>query len=196
MSSGRSRMNSSTITKVTTPAAATTNVALRHPLDSSDLRERRQKYQLAGRVGGGERAQHEAAPFVEPARGDDGGEDHGGDAGAGADEHAPEQHQLPLRVHARRKRDRGDEQRNRGEHDPPQPEAIHDRGGERTDQTEERDVDRDRERDDCAVPPEFLLERHDEHAWCCADARRHQQHDKRRLPRSPRRSGRVIPEWR
>ena len=34
MSSGRSRMNSSTITKVTAPAAATTNVALRHPLDS------------------------------------------------------------------------------------------------------------------------------------------------------------------
>jgi hypothetical protein len=48
---------------------------------------------------------------------------------------------------------------------PPDAGRLHDRRGERSDQAVEDQVDRDRRRDEGAVPAELLLERHDEHAW-------------------------------
>ena len=68
-------------------------------------------------------------------------------------------------------------QRERGEHDAAHAPSIHHRRGERTDQPEQRDVDRDGGRDHRPVPAELALERHHQDAGRRADAGGDQQDD-------------------
>ena len=75
------------------------------------LCQEREKYELAGGVGGGKHAKYQAAALFEPAIYDNRGEDQGGNAAAGAHKDAPEKHQLPAIVHGGRKRDREGQQR-------------------------------------------------------------------------------------
>ena len=93
-----------------------------------------QEDQLASGAGRGQYAGDDAAVRLEPAGGDRRDEAHRNRSGAGADEHTPQQHQLP----ARRHRDaqcaaRRDHAERRRQHRA-DAEAIHQRRGERSGQ--------------------------------------------------------------
>ena len=136
-------MKTSTTTNTTAAAPETTSAAVRHPRpatsDASSGRKTSCPVAFAAdnmpstrpRRSSNHRFATMAASTIEVT------------PGARANQHAPQQRQLPLVPHARGERDGDGQQRHRGEDDAPQSPSIHDRGGKRTKEAEERDVDRD-----------------------------------------------------
>ena len=144
-----------------------------------DAREDGQEQQLSRRGRGGERAEDQAAPAVEPAGDDDRTEDVGRHPGRGADEEPPQDDELPRPSDRRGEADR-DRERPHGEgHGPAHAEALGDRGAERADQAIEQEVDRDGDRDRRARPAELALERDHEDPGGGADGRADEQDDER-----------------
>ena len=156
------------------------------PVPFDLTREHREEDELPGRVGRGERAHHQPSAFVEPSSCDDGREHHRRDAGATANEHAPQQRELPPGMH-QRARGHGNRQQPEGQQDhAPQPPAVHHRGRKGSNEPEERDVDRDRARDHRSIPAELCLERHHQHARRCADPRGDEENHERHHGDDPR----------
>lgn len=117
-----------------------------------------QEEQLAQMAGGAERTGHQAAPPVEPAGGDPGGERHGQAAAAEADQHTPVRDQLPRpRHHAGEQRPRRDQQQ-RAHDDPAGPDPVHQRRRERGGEAEQHHVHRGGERDLSALPGVLLVQ--------------------------------------
>ena len=78
-------------------------------------------------------------------------------------------------LHLRGERDGDGEERQGGDHEPPQAPSVHRRRGEGSDQAEQRDVDRDGGRNHGAAPPELGFERHHEQARRGANTGRDEQ---------------------
>ena len=129
-------------------------------------RQQRQKDQLSGGTACREYAHHQAAMTDKPAIGDGGTKDRGHHTAAGADDDAPEGHQLPSRLHENGKKDADSKETEGDGYRSPQTKTIHDRDGEGTHQAEQHDVDPNRGTDLRPRPGEFALQRDDQHAGC------------------------------
>ena len=130
----------------------------------------RQEDQLPGGAGGGEDAAHEAAAGDEPAGHQGRDEGHRDRARTQADDHAPEQPELPRLGHEDGEPAAGREQQQRHGQHRPDPEAVHERRGEGGEEPEEHEVDRDRHPDRAVRPAELRVQRVDEHARDGAEA--------------------------
>ena len=126
--------------------------------------DERQEDELAGRRARRQHADDQAAAMIEPARRHRRRQHHGGEAGADADHHAPQQDELPNPRHRQRDQKTGRDQRTGGDDDAADAEAIHERGGERSEQSVQQDAQRQRRGDLRIAPAEFVLQRHDQHA--------------------------------
>ena len=138
------------------------------------LGDERQEHQLAGRRARREKADDQAAPLREPAGGDGRREDDGGETGAEPDDHAPQQYELPHPRHPERCQEARGDQAERTHDDAADAEFIHERGGERAEQAEQQDAQRQRRGDLRIVPAELAFERYDHDAGRAHRARRHQ----------------------
>ena len=139
----------------------------------------RQEDQLPRGPGRGQGAQHQTPAVHKPATGNGRREDRGHASRAQADHHAPQQIELPRGVHDRGQQRAGRDRDQRAQGHRAQAEAVHERRGKRPGEAEQDEVDRDRDRDDRAVPTKFVLQRHDQHAWRGAKAGRAHQRDER-----------------
>jgi hypothetical protein len=116
--------------------------------------------QLAGGGGGGQDPHDQAAAADEPAVGHDGREHEGHRAGAEADQHAPEQDQLPAAGDGHAQAAAGGDQGQGDAGDGADAEALHKGGGERGGEAEQDQVDADGQGHQAAGPAELLLEGH------------------------------------
>jgi hypothetical protein len=90
-----------------------------------------------------------------------------------------------LRHLSRGERARADESERR-DHDPTQPEALHQRSGERSGEAEQDEVDRDRCADRRPTPAEVVAQRIDQHAGRRAEPSGAEQREERHHEHHPR----------
>ncbi len=122
-----------------------------------DLRDQRQEHQLPGGVAGREQAHDQAAAVIEPARRHRHRKHHGGEAGADADDDAPQQNELPHLRHRQRCQQAGRDQDHGGDHHGAHAEPVHEGGGERAEQSEQHEAQRQRRGNLLGVPAELVL---------------------------------------
>ncbi len=146
----------------------------------------RQKRQLSRRRARGQNAHRQSTVLGEPTIHDGGAERHRGRSGRAADEHAPDQQHLPSCVHSTGNRDAAREDRQRADHGAAHPKTLHGGGRKRPHETEQRKVDRQRQRDGGARPTEAAFQRHHHDAGRRADSRRHQHDQEGHTNRDPR----------
>ena len=146
--------------------------APRQPTSVARLRDEGEEEQLPGGARGGEDADDEAAVGVEPPVGDDRAEDEGHGAGAGPDEQAPQQPEVPRLRHDRRQAARARDDEQGDGHGAPDPPALHHGGGERCGEPEQHEVQAHRPGGRRAGPAELLLDRLEEDAGGGAEGRR------------------------
>ncbi|CAG6398811.1 putative PE-PGRS family protein [Actinacidiphila cocklensis] len=143
-----------------------------------DPGQQRQEDQLPCGACRGEDAGDQAAAGDEPPVGDGGGEGEGHGPAAEADQDAPAQDELPHLRHGDGQR-RAERDRQQGaDDDPPDAEAVHQRGGEGGGDPVQREVDRHGQADHAARPAEFGVQRVDqqtrEGGECSSTDQRHE----------------------
>jgi hypothetical protein len=123
----------------------------------------RQEDQLTGGAGSSQHAHHQATPAHKPAVGDGSREHHGHRAGAKADQQPPGDHQLPAMANYDGQPAASGHQHQGEASHPADPEPVHQRGGERSHQPVQHQVQADRARHQGSRPTELLLQWHHQH---------------------------------
>ena len=117
------------------------------------LRQQRQEDELPGGVARRQHADDKAAALDEPARRDRRAEHQGDEAGADADDDAPQGDKLPDLGHRQRGQNAEADHRHRRRDDGPDAEAVDEGGRKRRHQSEERETHGQREEMSAALQP-------------------------------------------